>query len=1215
MAADAGSAIFKAIADFARLRRESRRTRDEMQGMADAAGDTDEALADLERQSGKTARELDRLRRDVERNSISVEKARLREADAAGKVRVAEEALAKVRRDGVQDTVRIAAAEEKLASAERNLADARQHTANRTQVLEAANRQLARAMGATERATDRNTSAFGRLSAALATVNRRMDEFKQSDASRQLDRMADAAGRFLRAGLKMLAVVSVLSLISAAVTAAVGPIVAAVGAISALSGAVGVLPGLLGAAAVGMGVLKLATSGMEDAMGALATGDLEKFNEAIKKMPPEMRGVLRVLWQLKPAFEDLKRSVQASFWSNMAKPIKQLATNYLPILKNTLTEAATAMNGLAREALAFFNQKRVVEDMHQAFHRIGKAFTGLKGVGEDVAAIFVDIFSVSTEFLPGMSKGIKKMTGDFREFIREARETGKLKQWIQTGIDAVKQLGRIFADVGSSIHLIFKAAEDSGHGFLDTVEKLTDRMAKFLKSAQGQDSLRKFFTAVGEAADVVWPILKQLVITIGDIVPVLTDIAEGVGPGVVDLLKGIGVAVKDARPGLVAMGKAFGDLLSAIGANGPLIGEIINGMATVVVPVLETIAALLQALAAWFNSLPEPVQKVVGQIGAFAVGAALAVAALGKIIKIGTGVIATIKTITSVAKSAAVALGLMQAASVTGGVVDGPDGKKGAPKPGVPVVIPDMSKAAGEAGEKAGRSWLTRFKGVLVGALKKLGWLGVALTVSEILGIDWGKEWKRFQDDIRTGWETGDVKKLIEAMPGFWSGMTGKIGQTMDSMAAGLSQDWAEIAAVATTSWNTLKAVVTGAGAGIRDGVAEKVSQLKSALSTAWADMQAKASGSMSALVTFFRGVGTNIKAGIVTRVTEMKTTLSTRWSEIQASATAKWNAVKTFFSTTLNAIKAGIVARVTEIRTAMGQKWEEVRATTAAKFTAVKERISTLLGQARDTASRIGSEVKARLTAWWEQVRSTTAAKFNAARDAASSAFARLKSAVTSRAAETRSALSNLAGYLGGAFRSAWSGVTGAVSSAMERMKSIVSGAVDAVIRALSRIGSAIAGAASSAASGLKAIIPGMQKGGWVGGRGRGDTQLRALDPREFVMNPKASAKYGPLLERLNEESGGRPRMPIPDPDQLIKNAASLARVSGGLATASRVTPSAPAPAAASGDGGSRSTTVNLAIYNPVPERASTSIHREAQKLAEFGIVRLADTTDRSRL
>ncbi len=48
---------------------------------------------------------------------------------------------------------------------------------------------------------------------------------------------------------------------------------------------------------------------------------------------------------------------------------------------------------------------------------------------------------------------------------------------------------------------------------------------------------------------------------------------------------------------------------------------------------------------------------------------------------------------------------------------------------------------------------------------------------------------------------------------------------------------------------------------------------------------------------------------------------------------------------------------------------------------------------------------------------------------------------------------------------------------------------------------------------------VPGMATGGWVGGAGFGDTQLRMLDPREFVLSPGPAASLpGGFLDSLNQ-------------------------------------------------------------------------------------------------
>lgn len=67
--------------------------------------------------------------------------------------------------------------------------------------------------------------------------------------------------------------------------------------------------------------------------------------------------------------------------------------------------------------------------------------------------------------------------------------------------------------------------------------------------------------------------------------------------------------------------------------------------------------------------------------------------------------------------------------------------------------------------------------------------------------------------------------------------------------------------------------------------------------------------------------------------------------------------------------------------------------------------------------------------------------------------------------------------------------------------------------------------------------IGPGMARGGLVGGTGRGDTQIRRLDPREFVMNPQAVRDIG--VGNLAAMNQGRTRTPtvIVKPGQVVLN------------------------------------------------------------------------------
>src|SRR5699024_8739239 len=92
--------------------------------------------------SGQTSKTVEQLtssmRRDVAKASREVSTARLREQDAAGKVRVAETQLAEVRKKYADDSSQVVRAEERLQTAQRQLADRQDTTKVSTEKLTSA---------------------------------------------------------------------------------------------------------------------------------------------------------------------------------------------------------------------------------------------------------------------------------------------------------------------------------------------------------------------------------------------------------------------------------------------------------------------------------------------------------------------------------------------------------------------------------------------------------------------------------------------------------------------------------------------------------------------------------------------------------------------------------------------------------------------------------------------------------------------------------------------------------------------------------------------------------------------------------------------------------------------------------------------------------------------------------------------------------------------
>ncbi len=119
--------------------------------------------------SANTAKStLDAITKEVSTASKTLSTVRLKEQDAAGKVRVAEVALAEARAKGGADSARAVAAEERLASAQRNLAAVQGTVKVSSDALATAQTRLAAATAVAEQAARRSGGGF---SGFFSTIN------------------------------------------------------------------------------------------------------------------------------------------------------------------------------------------------------------------------------------------------------------------------------------------------------------------------------------------------------------------------------------------------------------------------------------------------------------------------------------------------------------------------------------------------------------------------------------------------------------------------------------------------------------------------------------------------------------------------------------------------------------------------------------------------------------------------------------------------------------------------------------------------------------------------------------------------------------------------------------------------------------------------------------------------------------------------------------
>lgn len=796
--------------------------------------------------------------------------------------------------------------------------------------------------------TSRLAGTINSLSKALQGPQKAMDRVKGSKFGEFLQGLSKH-GEKLSGHLGTLRnKLVVFAGMATAATAAIGPVAGLVGAVASLSGVAGVVPGVMLAMGAASAVMKVAFLGVDDVMKSLG-GTAEEFDAAIKDLPPSMQQVARAARGLLPGLKDIRTTIQSKFWDGLAAPMEKLANQYFPIARYQGGKLAETFNAMAKELAGFLSKSATIEDVDGALSNVNKGWAAMVAAVQPLAQVLTDVLTVASEFLPEMGKGVAGLAQKFADWIRVARESGKLKDWIQGGLDALKQLGEILGNVGRIIKAVFTAGKEVGGGFLTVLAKITDKAADFLESAEGKTALKTLFESIGKAVDVVLPVVKALAKALVGILPILVEMGQHLGPGLTDLINGLSKAIQGAKPFFIALADAVSDLFSAVGNAGPLLQAVVEGLVWAAAP-LGVLADVIRFIAAAFDALPQPLKDASGLIIGIGLVALTSAGLLGKLATAAVGMAATVGKGLSV-------LGKIPGLGGTVGKAGAKLQGKGAAAAGVGA---DALAGAVGGADKAGKSAASRFVSAL-GRGIKAGGKGVATLVTGLfsgLGSVAGKS------------AGGIAKAFAWAKPGLAAVISG-IGGALGALGTGLKALGAALLA------NPIILIVTAIAA-IALLIILNWDRVKAWLIAFWEFLQwlfpiigAFFVSVWTAISEFFVGIWNTVVNAIVaglTWVANLWTTVWTAvrdffvmiwnaivaaatasWNWILAVATSVWNAITGAIGIAVNAVKAVIDAGLSGIKSAWDAAWRWVSDLVTGVWNGITGFVSGAVGVVKD--------------------------------------------------------------------------------------------------------------------------------------------------------------------------------------------------------------------------------------------------------------------------
>jgi phage-related protein len=423
-----------------------------------------------------------------------------------------------------------------------------------------------------------------------------------------LSRLGGIAGR-TGSALKGLLGFGAVGIAAASATQSVFALTAA---LAPAAGIVAALPAVIAGAVAANAALKLALAGVSDAFGAALTGSAEEFSKSLEELSPAAQAAAREVRALKPAFEDLRSSVQDEFFSQFEGQITRVADNLGGPLKSGLTAISNEFGRAAASALDFLASSQALAPIQQILGGTQGALSGLSAATAPVLKGFLDIAgAVADAFGPGIGQGIAQTGAQFGTFLSGLAASGRAVELVRDAVEVFRQLGTIASNVGGIVSGVFKAANDVGGGLLNNLAQITGQFEAFVKSAQGQEAIGNIFQTLSSVASQLGPILAALVTQIGAIAPALAPVFETLGPAIVGVINSLGPALAAIAPSLQSVasglagafaaigpalgpvGAAVGSILEALSPLLPVIGQLVAAVASSLAPVLSALAGAL----------------------------------------------------------------------------------------------------------------------------------------------------------------------------------------------------------------------------------------------------------------------------------------------------------------------------------------------------------------------------------------------------------------------------------------------------------------------------------------------------------------------------------------------------------------------------------------------------------------------------------------------
>lgn len=828
----------------------------------------------------------------------------------------------------------------------------------------------------------------------------------------------------------------------------------------------GAMAGISNLLTIGGGLASIASVGL--ALPGIFAG----FGVGLGVMVAALKDAGDVLGDLGPQFSALQDTISDNFWAEFEGPIRNLVGTWMPSLESGFAGISTEL-GIFGASMA--NALSSADNVGHLDSILESVRESIDIAGEGIAHFadaMMGLVDVGASYLPDLAGWFNRISEDFSAWIEEATESGEIFEWIDTGIQALKDLGRVVWGIGGVFSNLGTAAAAAGGstlgGLADGLEDLNAAMegpafqgamtTVFQGAHDAMAALGPGVGALGDAFVAFAPTLAEIMTLAGEVGSVgLGAIASAFeNPafqgGLTDFFEGVLSGVEAVAPHIPALATAFGSVASFAGTLasvlGPVLGAAIEALAPVVTSLMEGLEPVAQVLGDVLVGAIETVgpliQDLVGTIMEWVGENPGLVATIGAVVAVLGGLIAgAIGVVTALLPVIGTIVGIVTAIMGAGGLSAVLAAASAAFSGLMAAIGPVLAVIA-----------IVAAGVIALGAALVYAWQTSEPFRQAVIGL--GEALMAFLQPIIDFIVTTVVPVVVQVAQAFMS-MVQQIVDALIPMWTTMMEIWTAILAILTPVvefilsvfapiFTHLGTIVSAAFTFIGTVISTVINVITAILQVFLAILQGDWSAAWEAVKNVVAVVWQGIQDVIGAAITFVWTIIQSVLSTIQGVWNAIWGAISSFALSIFSRIVSAAVSFINNVRSFISNGINTVRTIWNSVWNAI-------VSFALSVFARIVSSVVGMVG----NVKSNVQSGFNAAKDMAVNAFQRLKDGVIEKGkavvswvkdlpSKIKSALGNLGSLLLGAGKDLMNGLKEGINSAWEGVKTRLSNITDMI-------------------------------------------------------------------------------------------------------------------------------------------------------------------------